>query len=91
MKSPGRGRQEADAKRAAGVRGKGTRTEAAVDIPNRGEVVLFGAPDGSVRLDVRLEQETVWLTQAQMVELLGRDQSVISRHLRNLFRGVNCR
>jgi len=54
-------------------------------------VVLFGAPDGSVRLDVRLEQETVWLTQAQMVELLGRDQSVISRHLRNLFRGVNCR
>jgi hypothetical protein len=36
-------------------------------------------------LDVRLERDTVWLTQAQMVELFGRDQSVISRHVRNVF------
>jgi len=38
-----------------------------------------------VSLDVRLERETIWLTQAQMVTLLGRDQSVIARHLRNVF------
>ena len=50
-----------------------------------GEVVVYQAPDGQVRVDVRLEQETVWLTQAQMVELFGRDQSVVSRHVRNVF------
>ena len=54
------------------------------DVP-RGEVVVYQAPDGQVRVDVRLERETVWLTQAQMVELFGRDQSVISRHVRNVF------
>jgi prophage maintenance system killer protein len=46
-----------------------------------GEVVLYQSPDGEVRLDVRLELETVWLSQRQMAELFGRDQSVISRHL----------
>jgi prophage maintenance system killer protein len=50
-----------------------------------GEVIVYQAPDGEVRVDVRLERETVWLTQAQMVELFGRDQSVISRHVRNVF------
>ena len=50
-----------------------------------GEVILYEAPDGAVRVDVRLVHETVWLTQAQMVELFGRDQSVVSRHLRNVF------
>ena len=37
-------------------------------------VVLYQAPDGEVKLDVRLERETVWLTQAQMAELFGRDR-----------------
>lgn len=50
-----------------------------------GEVVLYAAPDGGVQLEVRLERETVWLSQAQMVELFDRNQSVISRHLRNIF------
>jgi prophage maintenance system killer protein len=50
-----------------------------------GEVILYEAPDGAFRVDVRLVHETVWLTQAQMVELFGRDQSVVSRHLRNVF------
>jgi len=45
---------------------------------NGGEVVLYEAPDGEVRLDVRLEQDTVWLTQAQMAELFGRERSVIT-------------
>ena len=47
--------------------------------------MVYKAPDGEVRLDVRLKGETVWLTQVQMVELFGRGQSVISRHLRNVF------
>lgn len=50
-----------------------------------GEVVLFRAPDGMITLDVRLEQETVWLNLNQMAGLFERDKSVISRHLRNIF------
>ena len=53
---------------------------------NLGEVEIYEAPDGVIRLDVRLERDTVWLTQAQMVELFGRDQSVISRHIGNAFK-----
>jgi len=50
-----------------------------------GDVVIFEAPDGRIQLDVRLERETVWLTQAQMAELFGRERSVITKHLRNVF------
>ena len=51
-----------------------------------GQVVLFQAADGQVTLDVRLEADTVWLSQAQMAELLGRERSVITRHVGNVFR-----
>ncbi len=54
-------------------------------MPKRGEVVVYQAPDGEVRVDVRLDRETVWLSLSQMTELFGRDKSVISRHLRNIF------
>lgn len=47
------------------------------------QVRIFTSSDGQAQLEVALEQETVWLSQAQMVELFGRDQSVISRHVRN--------
>lgn len=50
-----------------------------------GEVVVYQTPDGEVRVDVRLDHETVWLTLNQMAELFGRDKSVVSRHLRNVF------
>jgi len=50
-----------------------------------GEIIVFEIPDGSVQVDVRLEHETVWLSLGQMAELFGRDKSVISRHLRNVF------
>jgi death-on-curing family protein len=53
----------------------------------RGEIVLYQAPDGAVALDVRLERESLWLSLNQMVELFDRDKSVISRHLRNVFKG----
>jgi len=51
----------------------------------RGEIIIYQTPDGETNLDVRLENETIWLTQAQMVLLFGRDQSVISKHIRNIF------
>jgi prophage maintenance system killer protein len=49
-------------------------------------VVLFQAPDGQVSLDVHLEADTVWLSQAQMAELFGRERSVISKHIGNVFK-----
>jgi hypothetical protein len=51
-----------------------------------GEILLYEAKDGAVRVEVRLERETVWLTQRQMAELFGRERSVITRHLGNVFR-----
>ena len=51
-----------------------------------GQVVLFQAADGQVSLDVCLEADTVWLSQAQMAELFGRERSVISKHIGNVFR-----
>ncbi|STX29788.1 Virulence protein [Legionella beliardensis] len=50
------------------------------------DVVIYTAKDGQVELDVNLANETVWLTLNQMVQLFGRDKSVISRHLSNIFK-----
>jgi prophage maintenance system killer protein len=50
-----------------------------------GEIVVYEARDGDVRVDVRLENETVWLSLNQMAELFGRDKSVISRHLKAIY------
>ena len=49
------------------------------------EIVLFETKDKEIRLSVPIENETVWLSQTQMVELFDRDQSVISRHINNSF------
>ena len=50
------------------------------------EIVIFETEDKNVTLSVSVDQETVWLTQAQMMELFERDQSVISRHINNAFK-----
>lgn len=50
-----------------------------------GQIVVYVAPDGSAQVDVRLERETVWLTQQQMAELFGRERSVVTKHIRNAF------
>ena len=49
--------------------------------PSGGEVVVYEAPGGEVRVDVRLERETVWLTQQQMADLFGRERSVVTASL----------
>jgi prophage maintenance system killer protein len=51
-----------------------------------GEVVLYEEPNGQIRLDVRLEQDTVWLAQAQMAELFDKNVRTISEHIRNVFK-----
>lgn len=50
----------------------------------KNEIVVY-QPDETIRLAVRLENETVWLTQSQLCELFQRDVSVISRHIKNIF------
>jgi len=51
---------------------------------DKGEIVLY-QPDDAVAVEVRLNEETVWLTQEQMVLLFGRERSVITKHIRNIF------
>ena len=51
-----------------------------------GEVVRSEAPDGEVRGHLRLDHETVWLTLEQMGQLVGRERSVFTKHVRNVFR-----
>ena len=51
-----------------------------------GGEVVYQAPDGAVRVDARLEREMVWLTRQQMADLFGRKRSVVTRHVRNVFK-----
>jgi hypothetical protein len=49
------------------------------------EIVIYRTEDGRTKIDVRMRDQTVWLTQAQMAELFGRERSVITKHVRNIF------
>jgi prophage maintenance system killer protein/transcriptional regulator with XRE-family HTH domain len=48
-------------------------------------IVLYEQPEGGVRIDVKLQNDTLWLNLNQIADLFGRDKSVISRHLRNIY------
>lgn len=50
------------------------------------EIEIFRSEDEKISLEVKIENETVWLTQAQMTELFGVDRTVITRHINNVFR-----
>ena len=50
------------------------------------KIVIYQTEDGQTQIDVRLENETVWLTQAQMAELFDKDRTVIGRHIRNIYK-----
>lgn len=49
-------------------------------------IEIYKAKDGNTQIEVRFESETVWLSLNQLAELFGRDKSVISRHLGNIYR-----
>ena len=49
-------------------------------------IEIYRSQDGSVQLNVKLENETVWLTQSQMAELFGVDRTSIVRHIRNIYK-----
>ena len=50
------------------------------------KIIIYQTEDGQTQIDVRLENDTVWLTQAQMAELFQKDQSVVARHISNAVR-----
>ena len=52
--------------------------------PNKGEIVMY-QPDETIRLEVRMDGETVWLNQAQMAELFGTKRQAITKHLQNIY------
>lgn len=52
---------------------------------NKGEILLYQNQDGNIKIDVRLEEETVWLSQAQICELFQKSKSTISEHISNVF------
>lgn len=52
---------------------------------NTGEILIYQNQDGNIKIDVRLEQETVWLTQEQMALLFGKAKSTINEHIKNIF------
>ena len=56
-----------------------------IESGNKGEIVMY-QPDETIRLEVRVENETVWLTQAQISSLFQRERSVITRHINNVFK-----
>lgn len=49
-------------------------------------IEIYRSPEGNIELNVKLENDTVWLTQSQMAELFGRDRTVISRQVNNCFK-----
>ena len=50
-----------------------------------GEIILYQNQDGNIKIDVRLEDETVWLSQAQIAELFGKGRTTITEHIQNVF------
>lgn len=52
---------------------------------NTGEIILYQASDGQTSLDVKIEHETIWLTQKQIAELFGTKRPAITKHLKNIF------
>ena len=52
---------------------------------NTGEILIYQNQEGNIKIDVRLEEETVWLTQAQICELFQKSKATISEHITHIF------
>ena len=50
------------------------------------KIIIYQTEDGQTQIDVRMENETVWLTQAQMAELFQTDRTSIVRHINNIYK-----
>ena len=56
-----------------------------MDTESKGEIVIFKTSDNTVSVDVRFEGDTVWLTQAQLVDLYGSSKANVSEHIKHIF------
>ena len=52
---------------------------------NTGEILIYQNQEGNIKIDVRLEEETVWLTQAQLCDLFVKSKTTVSEHIKNIF------
>ena len=52
---------------------------------HKGELLVYRSEDGQIKLEVRLENETVWLTQKMMAELFQKDVRTINEHIKNIY------
>ncbi len=57
----------------------------------KNEIVIYEAKEFAQHIEVRIAEETVWLNKEQISSLFGRDRSVISRHINNILKKVNCK
>lgn len=53
---------------------------------SKSEIIIYNSEDGLIKIQTRLENETVWLTQAQMATLFDKDRTVITKHINNIFK-----
>ena len=56
------------------------------EIENNGEIIIYQSEDGKIKLDVRLENKTVWLTQEQIATLFSKGRTTITEHISNIFK-----
>lgn len=50
------------------------------------DILIYQNSDGNIKIDVRLEEETVWLTQAQIAQLFGKGRTTVTEHIGNIFK-----
>ena len=55
------------------------------DMDNYGDIIIYKTEDSTTKIDVKMQNETVWLSLEQMAELFQRDKATISRHIKNIF------
>ncbi len=53
---------------------------------NSGEILIYKNQNGNIKIDVHLQDETVWLTQDQMALLFGKAKSTINEHIKNIYK-----
>ena len=58
--------------------------------PSKGQFLVYEAEDGRVKIDVRLEDDTVWLTQQLMADLFQTTKQNDGQHLKNIFQRASC-
>ena len=52
---------------------------------NNGEIIIYQNTEGNIKIDVRLNEQTVWLSQAQIAELFDKGRSTVTEHIKNIF------